>query len=236
MTERQDELLRREDWRFHAIDKGGTGLIMIATEERLPTGRAVGFGLPSAPALFLSMAFSAYGKRSSTNVSDLFDQHPAPQGTYPENHAPLFDYFEVAIAEVICSYSAIEAAANEALPQGFIYDRPGKRGQPTVSMTRSEIERKIPLDEKLKQVLPRALKQVSPASGTLWPPYIKLQDLRNRLIHLKAVDRRASGLDDETIWGRLLRIGPTVFPQVAIAMIGHFYDPKRRWFRVHLKP
>jgi len=235
MTDRQDEQLSIEDWRFYAIEKFGTGLASIATQESLAEGAVVGFGLPSAPALFLSMAFAAYHKRASVNVSNLFDKHPPPQGTWPEHHAPLFDYFEVAMFEIICSFSAIEAAVNEAIPDGFVYSRPTKSGQAPMMLKRDEIERKLSLDDKLKRVLPQALNKANPASGKFWPPYLDLQDLRDRLIHLKSVDRKASGPEDETIWGRLLRIGPTVYPQIAANMIGHFYDPNRRWFRLRPK-
>jgi hypothetical protein len=232
MTDHQDEVLKKEDWRFYAIDKRGTVLVSIATQELLPGGGVVGFSLPSAPALYLSLAFAAHHKRQSVNVADLFDSHPAPQGIYPENHAPLFDYFETAMSEIIHSYSAIEAAANEVIPSRYVYQQPTKSGQKTVVYTRDEIERRLPLDEKLKRVLPKALKLASPAGGALWPPYLKLQDLRDRLIHLKSVDRKASGPADETIWGRLLRMGPMVFPEVAVDMIAHFYEPNRRWFKL----
>jgi hypothetical protein len=115
----QDELLRNEDWRFQVIGKLSTGLNMFATEERLPCG-LVGFGLPSAPALYISMAFNAQRQRIATDVSTLFDRHPPPQGTWPENHTPLFDYIEMAMTEIICSYSAIEAAADEMVPEPFV--------------------------------------------------------------------------------------------------------------------
>ena len=231
MTDRQDELLRREDWRFFAITKLGTGLGMIATTEVLPSGELANFGLPSAPALFLSLAFASHRKRAGIDAASLFDRHPAPQGTYPDNHTPLFDYFESAIAEVVFSYSAVEAAANESIPETFVYQRLWKAGQAPVSLTREEIERTVPLDEKLKRVLPQALNKVSPAGGRLWPPYLELQDLRDRLIHLKSADRNDSGPEDETIWGRLLRIGPVVFPSVAADLISSFYEPNRRWIK-----
>lgn len=235
MTERQDELLRKEDWRFHAIDKFNTGLAMTATQEPLLAGGVVGFGLPSAPALFLNTAFAAYRKRACVNVADLFDKHPPPQGTWPENHSPLFDYFETAMLEVICSYSAIEAAANEVIPPDFTYQRRARKGRPPVTLGKDAIERTLSLDEKLKRVLTQALNQSSPAGGKLWPPYLKLKEVRDRLIHLKSIDRKASGPDDETIWGCLLRIGPTIFPNIAADMIGHFYSHNRRWFRFRPK-
>jgi len=232
MSDPGDELLAKEDWRYFAIDRAGTGLGSIATSEWLKKKQEIGFGLPSAPALFLNLAFEAYRKRVGTNVEKLFDEHPESQGTYPENHTPLFDYFETAMSEIIFSYSAIEAALNEIIPSDFIYERAGKAGRPPTRMSAQEIERTISLNEKIKQVLPKALGKISPASGKLWPPYSKLQDLRDRLIHLKSVDRKSSGPEEETIWGRLLKLGATSYPNVASDMINHFYPPNRRWFRI----
>ena len=232
---RPEQLLSKEDWRFYAIDKFGTGTASIATQERLSEENIVAFGLPSAPALFINMAFSAYRQRASINVSKLFDNHPRPQGSYPNDHTPLFNYFEAVIAEIVCSHSAIEAAVNEVIPEALVYQRSRKSGQEAVSLTRHEIERTVSLDEKLKKVLPQALNIANPAVGNLWPAYQELRDLRDRLIHLKSVDRKPSGVEDDTIWGRLLRIGPTAFPCVAIDMIAHFYSPDRRWFRLRSK-
>lgn len=231
MTERQDELLANEDRRFFAIDKVGDGLGMIATTERLPDKSTVSFGLPSGPALAMSLALSAHRRRVAIDVTTLFDLHPPPQGTWPEDHTPLFDYLELAVAEVLFSYTAIEGAINELIEPSSTYLR-RKSGKPPVLLTGAEIERKISLDEKLKKALPAILGKPSPAGASLWVEYSELQDIRDRLIHLKSLDRKASGPDDETIWGKLLRIGARSYPDIAKRMIAPFYPPDRRWFRI----
>lgn len=228
-----DDPLDREDWRFHAIGRLGGGTASIATEELLTDGTHVGFGLPSAPALLLGMAFAAHQRRIATNIHDLFDHHPRLQGIYPDNHSLLFDYFESAMAEVVFSYSAVEASANELIPDDFVYQVAGRNGRSDTAMTKSDIERKTSLDDKLKHVLPQALGRESPAGGQLWPPYLLLKNLRDGLIHLKTTDRTASGPEIETIWGKLLRIGTTSYPGTAANLIGHFYNPDRRWFTLH---
>jgi hypothetical protein len=73
--EEQKRLLDAEDGRHFAIDKFGTGLASIASEERI--GRTVvGFGLPSAPALFLNLAHRAFSAYRNNDTIALFDQHP----------------------------------------------------------------------------------------------------------------------------------------------------------------
>ena len=98
MTPRQAELLEKEDWRFHAIDAVGTGLGMLATTEVLAK-RHRSFGLPSAPALYLSLASNAHERRSAIDVDACFVDHPKPQGTWPDNHQLLFDFFELFVAD-----------------------------------------------------------------------------------------------------------------------------------------
>lgn len=230
MSERQDELLANEDRRFFAIDKLGDGLGMIATTERLPDQSIVSFGLPSGPALAMSLALSAHRRRVAIDVTTLFDLHPPPQGTWPENHTPLFDFLEHAVAEVLFSYTAIEAAINELIEPTSKYLRK-RSGKPSVLLTGHEIERKISLDEKLKKALPAILGKPNPAGGAKWVEFSELQDLRDRLIHLKSLDRKASGPEDETIWGKLLRIGDRSYPDIAMRVIALFYPPNRRWFR-----
>jgi hypothetical protein len=140
-------------------------------------------------------------------VNALFDLHPPPQGTWPENHSPLFDYLELAVTEIIFSYTAIEGAVNELITPSSKYHRPQKGGRPPVVMVGADIERKISLDEKLKKALPEILNIKSPAGETIWHKYSDLQELRDRPVHLKSIDRKASGPEDETVWGRLLRLG-----------------------------
>ena len=231
MTERQDRLLANEDHRFFAIDKLGDGLGIIATTERLRDQSIVSFGLPSGPALALNLAQRAHEKRIATNVPALFDPHPSPQGTWPDDHKPLFDYLEAAMAEILFSYTAIEGAMNELIEPTSTYLR-RKSGRPPVQLVGAEIERRISLDEKLTRALPAILGKPSPAGGTLWVEYGKLGELRDRLVHLKTLDRKASGPNDETIWGDLLRIGSRSYPDISKRMIEHFYPSERRWFRI----
>jgi hypothetical protein len=230
ITTRQVELLESEDWRFHAIDAVGTGLGMLATTEK-HSKRHLSFGLPSAPALYLSLARGAHAKRISIDVDDCFIDHPAPQGTWPENHQPLFDFFELFIAEVIFSFTAIEAFANESIPANFSYS--WKNAKEVKQLTRADIERSVQLDEKLKRVLPEAHNVKSPAGTKVWQGFKELKAVRDRLVHMKSIDRRASGPEHQTIWGLLLEKRQQDFPEIAYRLIGSYESlvDSRRWFR-----
>jgi hypothetical protein len=230
ITPRQIELLKNEDRRFHAIDSVGTGLGMLATSEKL-SKRHVSFGLPSAPALYLSLARKAHAQRIAIDVNSCFIEHPKPQGTWPEDHRLLFDYFELFIAEVIFSFTAIEAFANESIPTAFSYS--WKNAKETKLITRADIERFVQLDEKLKRVLPQAHNIKGPAGTKAWQGFKEIKAVRDRVVHMKSIDRRASGPEHQTIWGLMVEKKQYDFPEIAYQLIGA-YEPLvkgRRWFQ-----
>jgi hypothetical protein len=229
---RQDELLAKEDGRYFAIGKFGTGLASVATSERIE-GRVVGFGLPSAPAVFLHLAHRAYCKVSDVNPLSLFDQHP--QGIWPDDQGPLFDFLEDIITHVTFAFTALEAFANEQIPDGYSHTFSHEKTAETKTYGKEEVERYINLDEKLHLHLPTILQVPSPKGTKGWEPYRKLKRLRDRIIHLKAVDRKPSGSEDETIWGDLLRAHAEPFCGHAHALMGH-YKPaveNRRYYGLY---
>ncbi|MCM2475248.1 hypothetical protein HGO38_17350 [Rhizobium sp. CG5] len=232
-TERQKALLLAEDWRFHAIDYVGTGLGMLASTEKasFAKDRIVSFGLPSAPALFLNLAIASYRHRATINLDDAFIQHPPPQGTWPEEHGNLFDYFQSTMAEIVMAFSAIEAFANESIPSGYTYLFTQQDGK-VVPLTGLELERRVSLDEKLSSLLPAVHSINSPKGRKPWERYRKLKALRDRLTHLKSVDRKASGPEDQTIWGSLLEARNENFALSAFTIIGAFPElvQQRRWY------
>jgi hypothetical protein len=234
-SDRQKALLDAEDWRFHAIGPVGTGLGIIATTENvsLSLSKVVSFGLPSAPALFLSLAGAANRRRASLQLDSVFVGHRPPQGIFPDEHAGLFDYLQEMVAEIAMSFSAIEAFANESIPEGYAYQFT-QTNKPIVTLTGVDIERRVSLDEKLSALLPKAHGVKSPKGTKPWESFKKLKALRDRLIHLKRVDRRASGPADQTIWGALIECRNQNFALDALAIIGAFPTlvKDRRWFQL----
>jgi hypothetical protein len=229
IVDRQEELLEKEDGRYYAIDKVGTGLGSIATTEWLKK-RCVSFGLPSGPALFLHLAYRAYSKIKSIDPLSLFEQHP--QGNWPDNQTALFDLLEELISHVVFSFTALEAFANEVIPDDFTYTFTVERTGEERTYGKDDIERRISLDEKLGIVLPQIFALKSPKGGSLWGNYKTIKKVRDGVVHLKSVDKRSSGPEAETIWGTLLRMHSEPFCNHAHAMIGYFKPAiqKRRYF------
>ena len=227
------DLLKKEDPRFHAIGPGGDGLFMLATSEYPSklSKKVLSFALPSAPALYLSLACDARLRRQKIDLDGVFIEHPHPQGTYPEDHKMLFDWFQLAAAEIIFSFTAIEAFANENIPTSFEYDWTTSKKE-IVKLKGSEIERSVHLDEKLKLVLPKAHSVKNPAGTKAWEQYKNLSRVRDRLVHLKSVDRQASGPENQTIWGLMIAERKTDFVAASHLIIGSFPSlvKGRRWY------
>jgi hypothetical protein len=224
--------LDAEDPRFHAIAVINTGTGSIATTEKFGK-KEVNFGLPSAPAIYLDLARGAHLKRRNFDLTTIFVKHP--QGIWPENHSPLFDYFGDFMAEVIFSFTALEAFSNEVIPQDFLYSYKKTKNDPPRNLAKPEIERLISLDEKLKKILPSALNVKSFGGSVLWQDYKQLKAIRDRLIHMKSIDRKSSGAEHQTLWGLLLEKQNFVFPDIAANILQHFVSPApgRRWLTMY---
>jgi hypothetical protein len=178
----------------------------------------------------LHLAHRAYSKIKDIDPLSLFDDHP--QGMWPDDQTALFDYLEQSISHVVFSFTALEAFANEVIPDGFTHtftvDRTGEKR----TYGKDDIERRINLDEKLGTVLPEIFSLKTPKGGPLWEKYKSIKKARDRIIHLKSIDKRDSGPEDETIWGTLLRIHNKPLCDDAHALIG-YYKPaiqNRRYF------
>lgn len=230
----QDELLEKEDGRYKAIDKVGTGLGSIPTEELLKKN-VVFFGLPSGPALFLHLAYRAYVKIKDVEPLSLFNHslfNHHDQGIWPDDHGRLFDFFEDFISHSVYSFTAIEAFANESIPENFQYVSVNRAGEEQI-YEKDEIERKVNLDEKLDKILPTIYSVPSPKGKKVWEHYKEMKKVRDRIIHLKSIDQKPSGIEDETIWGNMLRIHDKPLCDFAYEVIGYFEPAisNRRWYK-----
>ena len=224
MTDKQDALLAKHDGRYYAIDKFNTGLAFFVKAEKVGKRGQVDFGVPSSPALFLSAARRSFLQTKDIDPSLMF--YEWQNGRILVNHSKLFDYFEAFASHVVFSFTALEAFANEAIPTDFEYQSE-KKGEPIV-LKKPDIERSINLDEKLHSVLPKALGVATPKGKKPWQQYKLLKGMRDRIIHVKTVDRTPSGPEKESVWGMMLRAHGEPFCDYAHAMMGHYLTVSNR--------
>ncbi len=88
------------------------------------------------------------------------------------------------------------------------------------------------LDDKLDKVLPQIYSVPSPKGKKVWEHYIEMKRVRDRIIHLKSIDQKPSGIEDETIWGTMLRMHDKPLCSFAYEVIGYFEPASnRRWYK-----
>src|SRR5690606_21052862 len=154
-----------------------------------------------------------------------------------ECDARAFDYIENMIEAIIFALMALEAFANETIPDDFKYVA-ARRGKATVEPKhKADIEKYVALDEKLSAVLPQVLRCATPKGSAIWENYLRLRRTRDRLVHLKSEDRRSSTADVRTAWSAIFQV---VLPhRTAKAMIDHYVKIMENkpmwWIRYPLK-
>lgn len=250
MSDEPDNIASR-DWRLQAITT-------LAQDFQSPwTGNAykagtpveitgfVRFGkdtlsipVPSPVAVYLSLARKArdsgnefFARKFRTRCMSL------PNGTArlpPDNESEFFDGLESLIACIVFSYTAIEAFANEAIPDDFSFEREREDSRCKEVYSKEQIEQNLGLNVKLDQILPSIRSVSSPKGTKVWQDYIWLKELRDRLIHLKSTDWMRSDPQkaDEYIWAQLLSEKVMQSPEFAVALINHYcVSEKPRWIR-----
>ena len=183
--------------------------------------------IPSATALFLSMSKKSYIQAKLIRKSSGIDQTIKKEVSFSDE-SDMFDFLENIISSVIMAFSAIEAFVNEALID-FSENS-------ITSIETPEIRRKT-TTEKIKILLPNLLGITSPARERCYTDFIELNKNRDRLIHLKKIDRRSGDEKIKTIWDELFKCLPP--HEVAYEMINYFYerigDEKKPYWLLHYK-
>ncbi len=182
--------------------------------------RRITVGDPSAPALFLSQSHKAYER--ALEIHPFLGKRLPASGEDPSIR--VYDYLESIMASIVFAYMAIEAFANEELPENFTYEIQRASGL-SVAYRKESIERHINLDEKLAKALPEAVEKPTPKGSKTWENYVHLRRLRHRIVHIKSVDRARSKGDNlfpDSIWSILLDPKQPNYPLIAKNMILHF--------------
>lgn len=238
--------IARRDWRLHAITT--TAAPSVIGGRSFPAGTPVELISPvsfadrmliapvaNPPALYLSLAgrLSALARPTLKALRRLPETGtPSARQAHQVGDATFFTCLENLIGCVVFSFTALEAFANEAIPDGYVFKRPRADNKCDEVYTKEQVERGISLDLKLGRILPDLLAVPSPKGGKLWEYYVEIKELRDRLVHLKSADMKAAQEPDlpEYLWSLLLRGQVLSYPVRAKAMMAYFYGKKPpRW-------
>lgn len=239
------KIIQKPDGRLHAVaelaedlilpdtvHKKGTSIIAVG-KSKTRKGKDIWISIPNPTALYLSLSQKSY--KLSRNYLKKNPLKKDKKNEYRfENPKYQNDYLEQAIATIIFAYTAIETFANEYIPKDYIYKEERKDKKCTEIYNKDQIERNVKLDIKLTKILPETLKIESiDKSKELWSQLKNLEDLRNRLIHLKEIDLKRSEHYQNTIWGKLVFDKHPYPHKVAFSVIKKYIDQlpsPPRWF------
>ena len=202
-----------DDWRLHAVARLAedwkspwTGQVApkgsrltVSAILRLTKKKTITIPLPNATALFLSSAAKSFSAAKALRNESGFDKSLHSDVSFGAD-AMVFDYLEHLLSATVLAFTAVEAFVNEVIPEDYVYARQ-RRSRVILEVTaKADIERFVPLDEKLATVLPEVFKCPSPKGSRCWQQYQQLKDIRDRVVHMKSNDRKSSGPEVETVW------------------------------------
>lgn len=246
----EHESIKKEDYRFQALTTLANDWVSPFTNEKHLAGTSVmltailkkgagtfNFGVPNMTALFIDFSYKLWEKSTKylheTSFDEMPSKHVHEKTAYPLVHANLFDFMEERMGAIVFAYSALEAFANEYIPDDYIYEKERKDGKCMEKYNKEQIEISLNLDIKLGEILPKIFDLKTPKGKTIWNKYTKLKQLRDRIIHMKSKDRKASEIDASTIWKELLYPKHNNFAIEAKEIIGYFLNKtmdKPRWY------
>jgi hypothetical protein len=213
--------------------------VEIAETLRFTSKRVFSTPVPDAVALSMSVAVEASkrGDRLHTLLTTLaasLSSDPGSQVSLKSVEAEYFDGLQQLVLLAIFSYSAIEAFANLTIPEAHVYRRTRSDGRCIEEYDRPQIEKFIPLVEKVDAVLPAITEVASPKGTKLWERLVQLQRLRDRLIHLKPAEWRENQPEarGDTIWSDLLAPDVLTIYRTAVEIVSYFTPgEKPRWLQ-----
>lgn len=177
--------------------------------------RFLGIAVPNGTAIFLNLSRIAYTHATAMLHDSTKHKSRGRETVFTESGYGI-DWTEQMAASVIFAFTALEAFANEMIPEDLVWRERGKNGEEE-EYDKERIERSMPLDKKLASVLPQVLSCASPKGAKVWDSYVELRRVRHRLIHLKDRDRHGSRPDADTVWGMLVSLQPP--HKTALSMI-----------------
>jgi hypothetical protein len=232
------------DWRLQAITVlteplwSGTTLYPVGTPVELAgpvrfDGKCVHIMPPNAAALFLSHSWRSRGVAVAL-LAELRPEFKADTKIDGAIEGRVFDAVENLVATVVFAFSAVEAFANEMIPDEYVYRTQRVDGRCTEEYDKGQVERSVALDTKLTEILPKIMRSTNPKGSETWQRYVALKRLRDRIVHLKSTDRYPKGGSDAESWVWRTLLEPWVLdaPSVARTLIDNYWPGgtrKPRW-------
>lgn len=238
--------MHNKDWRINAVlelaqdayvpwdgtvlKKGAVG--NTTSTVKLSKKKYLNVPVPNATAICLKVSFECFKNAKEIRINNGFDKSIKKE-VYFKSDKDAIDYIELMFESVIMAFTALEAFANEHIPDDFeiwenknskiIVERKGKQ----------EIERFSSTMDKFDRLLPKVMDIDSPKGKKCWQDLRSLKVIRDRIIHMKSDDRRSSGHDVSTIWNSVFKLEPPY--KQALSIMQYFIDSMDeapRWYKL----
>jgi len=140
---------------------------------------------PNDVSLYSNISESNLKKAQEFYNKTILIRHKIWYGSHPnvDKQTQYYIYFELIISSLIFAYTALEAFANICIPNNYEY-LIEKNGIKTI-YSKEAIERKYSLRDKFKLILKDIINTSDPTKEDWWYDFIRLEDLRNEIIHTK---------------------------------------------------
>ncbi|RBL66603.1 hypothetical protein C3E98_036615, partial [Pseudomonas sp. MWU13-2625] len=115
--------------------------------------------IPNATALFLSISHRNYVEARSVLDRSGIRKGLRKQVTFAVD-ADAFHYLECFMTSVVGAYTAVEAFANEAIPDSYVHVQKYKDAEER--LVKADVERRLTLSKKMSEILPAALNVQAP--------------------------------------------------------------------------
>jgi hypothetical protein len=241
MPETPPEHINEMDWRIQNLTwtlkpfkDPATGAVIPAGASMAPVAlihhekENLSAVIPNATALFLNLSHTFHAEARTLLKKCISDKDRF--GKLPDDEA--FTFYERTMGSAVFACTALEAFVNEQIPGTYTYiDSSDRRF--TRTFNKEQIERQLSLEAKIGDVIPAALGVPFPKGGKLWSAFIKLRDLRDRVIHMKTKDRESIFGKSDSIWHSLMSNPLPETYTTAKRIMAHFVAAKGdapRWF------
>lgn len=146
------------------------------------------FATPNSTAIFINIAEKEL-KEARSIYNQLIEPKRKIRGSFrlsDSDMSRLYDYFEHIKTSIIMAYTSVECVCNALVPWDYSFTEIDKNGIERV-WNNKEIQRKKSTSQKLREILPKALNIKNPGQFKHYPTFIKLEELRNDIIHTRSV-------------------------------------------------
>jgi hypothetical protein len=233
------------DWRINLVTTLTEDTVLPWNDQFIPKGTALttvsvvslnkkkhlNIPVPNATAICLKISHQRYNEAREIRENSRIDKSLKKTVTF-NSDSDAICYIELMFESIIMAFTALEAFANEYIPEDYEIWEKKKNDIILEKKDKKDIERFSSTMDKFHRILPDVLGIDSPKGTKCWQNLVALKKIRDRVIHMKTDDRLSSGPEKSTIWNSIFRLEQP--HKQAFSVVKYFVDStkdKPRWYK-----